>query len=88
METIYELMCFVAVEFPDDPNVVGLLYWYLCQFDGPQIGDKVIAPLGRHNHTQQGIIRRVLITQDYNAPYPLYGIKNIRKLIKSTEEIK
>jgi hypothetical protein len=77
-----DLMCFVGVEFPDDPNVVGYKYWYLCNIDGVKVGDKVIAPLGRHNHTQEGIIREVRITEDYNAPFPLYLIKSIRKVIK------
>jgi hypothetical protein len=77
-----DLMCFVWVEFPNDPNVAGLKYWYLCEIDGAEAGDKVIAPLGKHNHTQEGVIREVRITEDYNAPFPLYLIKSIRKLIK------
>ena len=85
---MYDLMCFVRVEFPDDPNVEGMLYWYICDFDGACVGDRVIAPLGRHNHTQEGVIREVRVTEDYNAPFPLYLIKSIKKLIKSDGEIK
>lgn len=78
-----EMMCFVSVEFPDDPNVAGIRYWYLCEIDGAAIGDRVIAPLGRHNNTQEGVIREVRYDKDYNAPFPLYLIKNVRKIIKS-----
>ena len=38
---------FAAVEFVDDPNVVGLTYWYLCDFEEVAVGDVVTAPLGR-----------------------------------------
>ena len=78
-----EKMCFVTVEFVDDPNVVGYGYWYLCEIPGVQVGDRVIAPLGRHNNLQQGIVRKVIFEYDYNAPYPLHGIKYIRKVIKA-----
>jgi hypothetical protein len=77
-----DLMCFVWVEFPNDPNVAGLKYWYLCEIKGAEVGDRVIAPLGRHNYTQEGIIRAVRFSPDYEAPFPLYLIKCIRKLIK------
>lgn len=77
-------MCFVAVEFVDDPNVRGLCYWYLCAFDGAAEGDKVIAPLGRHNNLQEGVIRRVRMATQDEAPYPVAYIKSIRKLIKGT----
>jgi hypothetical protein len=79
MEKIY---CFVAVEFPDDPNVAGYYYWYICDFDGAEIGDKVIAPLGRHNNTQEGVIVNVRFCDEFDAPYSLSSIKSIRKLIK------
>ena len=78
-----EMMYFVRVYFPDDPNVCDMKYWYLCPFDGASPGDRVIAPLGRHNRTQEGVICEVRITEEYNAPFPLYLIKSIRKLIKS-----
>lgn len=77
------LMRFVAVEFPDDPNVAGIKYWYVCDFEEAEVGDKVVAPLGRHNHTQEGVIREVRITEEYNAPFPLYLIKAVKKLIKN-----
>lgn len=76
------LLCFVAVEFVNDPNVVGLKYWYLCPFDGAEAGDNVVAPLGRHNNTQTGVIREVRYDYGYNAPFPLHSIKYITKLIK------
>lgn len=82
-----DIMCFVWVEFPDDPNVAGMKYWYVCDIDGAEVGDRVIAPLGRHNRTQEGVIREVRITEDYNAPFPLYLIKSIRKLIKKSKEL-
>lgn len=78
-------LCFVRVEFPEDPNVVGYKYWYLCDFEDAAAGDRVIAPLGRHNNTQEGVIREVLFTEDYNAPFPLYLIKSVRKVIKNKE---
>ena len=79
---MYEVMCFVWVNFPNDPKVFDRKYWYLCPFDGASPGDRVIAPLGRHNRTQEGVICEVRITEDYNAPFPLYLIKTIRRLIK------
>ncbi len=79
----YEVLCFVRVNFPNDPNVEDMLYWYLCPFDGPSAGDHVIAPLGHHNRTQEGVIHEVRITEEYNAPFPIYLIKSIVKLIKT-----
>ena len=72
---------FAAVEFVDDPNVVGFTYWYLCPFEEVKEGDKVIAPLGRHNNVQQGVVRRVLFAEEQNAPFPMTYIKKIKKLI-------
>ena len=80
------LMCFVAVEFINDPNVVGLIYWYLCGFAGAEEGAEVIAPLGRHNNCQRGIIRRVLYAAEQNAPYPVRLIKRVKKLLIPTQE--
>ena len=76
-------MCFTAVEFVDDPNVVGYGYWYVCEIPGVKVDDKVIAPLGRHNNLQEGIVRRVIFEYDYNAPYPMHSIKYIRKVIRA-----
>lgn len=75
-------MCFVAVEFVDDANVKGYTYWYLCPHDGVSEGDKVSAPLGRHNRLQEGIVRRVTYADEYSAPYPLYLIKSVVKIIR------
>lgn len=68
---------FVAVEFPDDPNVAGWTYWYACGFAGAREGDGVVAPLGRHNRLQKGIIRRVLYATEEQAPYPVNLIKSV-----------
>ncbi len=73
-------LCFVAVEFPDDPNVVGLTYWYLCDYAGAEEGCGVIAPLGRHNNCQKGVVRRVLYATEQNAPYPVRLIKRIKEM--------
>lgn len=78
---INDKLCFVSVEFVDDPNVVGYCYWYVCKFEYVAVGDKVIAPLGRHDGLQQGVVRRVLFEEEQNAPYPMYGIKYIKKVI-------
>ncbi len=75
-------MCFVSVEFEDDPNVRGYTYWYLCAFKGVTVGDKVRAPLGRHNREQEGTVRQIVFADEYNAPYPLHYIKNITSLAK------
>lgn len=75
-------MCFVAVEFPDDVNVAGRTYWYLCRIEGAETGDKVDAPLGRHNRVQRGVVREVLFARRDNPPYPWYLIKDIVRLIK------
>ena len=78
-----EKLCFVTVDFVDDPNVAGYGYWYICEIAGVAVGDKVVAPLGRHNNLQEGIVRGIMFEVEENAPYPMYGIKYIRKVIKS-----
>ena len=70
-----ELICFAAVEFVDDENVVGIKYWYACPFTYVKAGDEVIAPLGRHNRLQKGVVREVRFAEPYNAPFPMYLIK-------------
>ena len=80
-------LCFVAVEFVDDDNVRGYTYWYLCKFSEVKVGDKVIAPLGRHNGLQEGIVRKVVFAFEENSPYPMYGIKSIRKLVGKRNNI-
>lgn len=82
-----EKYCYVAVEYIGDNNVRGSTYWYICDYENAQAGDKVVAPLGKHNGLQEGIIREVRIDTEYNAPYPFYGLKYIRKLIKAGEEV-
>lgn len=79
---MYEKLCFVWVNFPDDPNVCDMKYWYLCPFENVMPGDRVIAPLGRHNNTQEGVVCEVRFAEEYNAPFPIYLIKSIRKLSK------
>lgn len=76
-------MCFVAVEFPDDPNVSGLKYWYLSPFEDAAVGDCAYAPLGRHNNCQTGVIREVRYATEAEAPYPTYLIKSVKKIIKA-----
>lgn len=78
-------MCFTAVEFVDDVNVIGYYYWYLCEFTSVAAGDKVIAPLGRHNNLQEGIVRQVRFADEDNSPYPLHSIKRIKKVLKREE---
>ncbi len=77
-----KLMCFTAVEFPDDPNVVGIKYWYACTYEDVKVGDGVIAPLGRHNNLQKGIVREVRFEYEYNAPYPVYLIKYVKEVVR------
>ena len=79
---MYEQLCFGWVNFPDDPNVCDMKYWYLCPFENVMPGDRVIAPLGRHNNTQEGVVCEVRFAEEYNAPFPIYLIKSIRKLLK------
>jgi len=81
------LLCFTAVEFPDDPNVKGYNFWYLCLFDGAEEGDRVIAPLGRHDRLQEGVIRIVRYAEEGNAPYPMHSIKKIRSLKKAESNV-
>lgn len=78
-----DLLCYVAVEFPDDPNVVGWCYWYVCDDYSVKVGDKVVAPLGRHNNVQTGIVRYMKFDTEENAPFPIHLIKSVRRLIKS-----
>ncbi|MCI8735037.1 MAG: hypothetical protein HFE40_05740 [Clostridia bacterium] len=81
------LLCFTAVEFVNDPKVKGWTYWYLCTFDGAEEGDKVIAPLGRHDNIQTGLIRKVSYTTAEEAPYPADRIKKIVSLIKADKYV-
>ena len=80
-----ELICFAAVEFVDDENVVGIKYWYVCPFTYVKDGDEVIAPLGRHNRLQKGVVREVRFAEPYNAPYPMYLIKYVKEVVTTKE---
>ncbi|MDE6441749.1 MAG: hypothetical protein K2L12_03230 [Clostridia bacterium] len=75
-------LCFVRVEFENDPNVKGYTYWYVCKDESVKEGDYVVAPLGRHNNVQTGTVRKVLIADETNSPYPVQYIKCIREVIK------
>ncbi len=81
-----EIMQFVAVEFVDDINVVGYTYWYLCPTQTATVGCQVVAPLGRHNNLQQGVVRKVIYADEFDAPYPLWGIKSIKKVLTNENE--
>ena len=80
-----ELICFAAVEFVDDENVVGIKYWYACPFTYVKAGDEVIAPLGRHNRLQKGVVREVRFAEPYYAPYPMYLIKYVKEVVTTKE---
>lgn len=72
--------CFVAVEFIYDPNVSGYTYWYLSDIENIKVGDVVIAPLGRHNNEQVGVVRKVAFETAENAPFNIEHIKKIKGL--------
>lgn len=80
------LHCFVGVDFVDDANVSGYKFWYICPFENVDEGDEVIAPLGRHNNLQAGIVKQVLFAADSEAPYPVQFIKTIKRLIKKEDK--
>ena len=80
-----DYICFAAIEFTDDPNVAGHTYWYACDLEGIERGDEVLAPLGRHNRLQKGIVRQVRMSKDYEAPFPVYVIKYIKDIVKKRE---
>ncbi len=83
-----DLSCFVAIEFTNDPNVAGWTYWYYCPFKDAVVGDKVVAPLGRHNREQTGVIRKIKFTHDGAAPFPIQNIKSVRRVIKENKMYK
>ncbi len=80
------LLCFVAVDFIDDPNVAGHTFWYYCKFREARIGDSVIAPLGRHDRLQKGVVRKVIFAEKLSAPYPFDRIKSIAELVSENRE--
>ncbi len=74
------LKCFAAVEFTEDENVAGRYFWYLCEYENVRVGDVVVAPLGRHDRLQKGVVRLVRFAAEYDAPFPVYMIKHIRSI--------
>ncbi len=82
-----DMYYFAAVEFVDDPNVVGLTYWYLCDFEEVAVGDIVTAPLGRHNHLQDGVVRKTLHATEFDAPFPFYLIKRVKGYKKVLDNV-
>ena len=73
---------FVALDFIDDYNVSGRLYWYLCEIEGVELGTFVLAPLGSHNRLQRAVVRRVMFADEYYAPYPVSTIKKIEAVVE------
>lgn len=71
-------MLFVAVEFPDDENVVGRVFWYGCRDESITVGDGVYAPLGRHNRVQKGVVRKAMFATEEDAPFPLPWLKYVK----------
>lgn len=78
-----DLLCYVAVEFVDDPNVIGWCYWYICNDRNVKVGDKAVAPLGRHNNEQTGVVRHIKFDDEEHSPFPIHLIKTVRRIIKS-----
>ena len=70
-------MRFVSVEFSNDPNVAGRVYWYVCDIPSVKVGCNVLAPLGSHNHLQQGVVRSVEKALPPAAPIPPQLLKRI-----------
>lgn len=79
--------CFVSVEFVDDPNVVGAKYWYESDDSSVRVGDIVSAPLGRHNNLQNGVVREVRFCTEYDMPYPIELVKNIKYIVKRSKDV-
>lgn len=75
-------MLFVALEYPDDINVSGRLFWYGCRDESITVGDNVLAPLGRHNRLQTAVVRKTVWETEENAPYPLHIIKYVKCRVK------
>ena len=45
----------------------------------------MIAPLGRHNRLQKGVVREVRFAEPYNAPFPMYLIKYVKEVVTTKE---
>lgn len=82
-----ELICFVAVDFVDDPKVAGYLFWYYCHFEGVEEGNIVSAPLGRHNRVQNAIVRKVLFADEEHAPFPVPYLKSVVSVVKEDKNV-
>lgn len=80
-------MCFAAVEFENDPNVRGYIYWYLCPDESVKFGNRVLAPLGRHNRIQEGVVRYVKFATEDAAPFPIHMIKRIQSIVKENGNV-
>ena len=78
-------MCFVAVNFINDPIVAGYPFWYYCEFTDAEVGDHIVAPLGRHNRLQEGVIMEVRFATEDRAPFPFERIKRIQELKKESK---
>lgn len=81
------LLCFVKVDFIDDPNVAGYGFWYWSEFREAAVDDWVIAPLGRHNNLQEGVIIEVSFRTEDKAPFPFDRIKRIKELKKESQSV-
>lgn len=79
-------MLFVAVEFPNDPNVVGRVFWYGCRDESVCVDDGVYAPLGRHNRLQLGVVRKTLWATEEGAPFPMHEIKYVKQKVSTVGE--
>lgn len=84
---MYKLLCFVAVNFFNDPLVAGYPFWYYCEFREAKVGDHVIAPLGNHNRPQEGEIVEVRFRTEDQSPFPFDRIKRILELKKESENV-
>lgn len=82
-----EMLYFVRVNFVNDPKLPYYPFWYLCRFEEAEVGDWIVAPLGRHNRLQDGIIIETKYATEENAPYPMDRIKCIKELKKLTSSI-
>ena len=71
-------MLFAALEFPNDINVAGRLFWYGCRDQSIAEGDWVLAPLGRHNRLQKAIVQKTLWATEEEAPFPIHIIKYVK----------
>lgn len=81
------LLCFVKVDFIDDPNVAGYGFWYYSEFRDAEVNDWVVAPLGKHNNLQEGMIVEVSFRPEDKSPFPFDRIKRIKELKKVSKNV-